>query len=1182
MKRLSLAVGALALVAALSPAGAQETRATLTGHIADPTGATIPGATIVITDTDTGVKTTVTSNSAGNYTVPFLQPGPYKVEVTANGFRSYIHPNLVLQTEQTVTENIQMVVGATSEIVSVSAEAPLVDTADATTGQTLTAEDVMDLPSNGRSPLGFARFEFGVVAKGKHAASQTTPFGNSTADDFSLGGGASASNELLLNGVPNMQDSSRTAGFSPELDSVDAVRVDEFAANAAMGDTSGGTVNITTKAGTNQFHGSANEYYSGSRPFSAKTYFTPTGTSAPSTHFNQFGGFISGPVWIPKIFNGRNKLFFSYAYEGYIGNAPASTTTSVPTQAERSGDFSALLSTTSAGQLYNPYTGVYANNVVTRQPITGNVLANAGLTVSPIAKAYLAYVPLPNTAGKADGENNYFTNDPTTNHYTSQGGRLDYDVTHSDRLSFEAHESNYANAQGNIFHNFLTGTTSRAVLWGGFAEDVHTFNPTLLLDVRLGLSRSENTSAPNSTGTPGTAFGYPGYLGAYSSVTAVPYLSFTDAAGVPSLSGQPGSQAYFDTIQLFASLDKTIGHHSIKIGPDLRYYKNSSFSGSGSNGAFSFATTNSSGTPTVGTPITATSTVAGPGFGGSLALFELGLPTSGSLIINPRYQYNSDYFAGFAQDDWKVASNFTISAGVRFEAETPIVESQNRAVVGFNPSTINASTAPAELAYAASPSSYLPASSFLPTGALSYATPNHRNAYNTPPIYISPRVGFAWSPAASHGTLAIRGGFGIYVNPFNDYSAPQSYGYSATSTYLTNSTNQTNAQPVSSLSDPFNSNVNPIQLPYGSELGVNTNLGSGAIYFAPLRVPYTEKASLDVQKQLGKSWLVEVSGFTTHSVHLSSSLAVSSIPLLPLLAHQNGPNAALTTALNTKITNPFKGNFPSAVTPNGITVPNASSYNTGPTITVAQLLQSNPEYSSVTEQLVPDQNANFNAIMGKVQKRMSYGLQFDVNYEFSRQLGAQSTLNQGQVPQYGETSSDFPQHLTLTLIYQLPFGRGRTFFHDAPLWADEAFGGWQVTSIYQALSGTPIQWGNVNYTGTFSNFNNQPHLASSTTPSFNIAGFDRISGDQPNSYNYRTFPQYLLRSDGNNNFDFSILKNFTIGEHVVVQPRVDAFNALNHVQFNSANVSPTASSFGEVTTQLNSPRQLQGGIHILF
>ena len=1195
---LSLASTALLL--------AQETRATLTGHVADATGARVPGAAITVRNQDTGVVTNAKSNSAGDYNVPFLQPGRYSITITMAGFSTYTHTDLQLQTEQTLNENVTLANGSVEQVVTVSGGTPLVDTADASTGQTLTAEEVMDLPNNGRSPLGFAHLEYGAVAKGKHAASQTRPFDNSTADDFSLGGGASASNELLLNGVPNMQDSSRTAGFSPQLDSVDAIRVDEFAANAAMGDTSGGTVNITTKSGTNQFHGSANEYYSGSRPFQAKTYFTPKGQVAPSTHFNQFGGYIGGPVWVPKLFNGRDKVFFSYAFEGYIGSSPAAVTTSVPTVAERSGDFSALLTTGCAGytidpttgvamcpngkpdpnQLYNPYTP-YSSST-TRQAIRGNVFSAASLSINPISQAYLSLIPQPNYNGastRADGENNYFVNDPSHDNYKSHSGRLDIDITHRDRLSFEAHESKYDKTQSDIFSNALSGTATRVVLWGGFVEDVHTFSPTTTLDLRLGLSRSENTNQPNSTGINPTTFGFPGYLTANSSVLAIPYLSFTDSAPVPSLSGQPGSQAFFDTIQLFASFNKTIGHHTIKLGPDLRWYKNSTFSGSGANGAFSFASTSSSGNPVNGLPISANAATAGPGFGGSLALFELGLPTSGSLTINPRYQYNSDYFAGFLQDDWKVRSNFTISAGIRLEAETSINESQNRVVAGFDPNATNAATVKAKANYASAPIALLPAANFNPTGGLFYATPNNRSAYETPTLYVSPRIGFAWSPEFSHGTLSIRGGAGIYVNPFNDYNAPQAYGFSGTSSYFSNSTNQTNGVVNTSLSDPFNSTLNPIQLPYGSELGPNTNLGGNAIFFAQLHVPYTEKASLDVQKQLGKNWLLEVSGFTTHSVHLSGSLNISAQPLLPLLSRTPAANKTLSTLLATTVTDPFKGLFPGAVTPNGITIPNTTNYNTGK-ITEAQLLQAYPQYSSVTEQLVPDQNANFNAIMGKITKRMSHGLQFDFNYEFSRLLGAQSTLNQGELPAYGETTSDFPQHITLTMIYQLPFGRGRKFFNQSR-WVDEAIGGWEVTTIYQALSGTPIQWGNVNYSGSFSNFHNHPHDASGH-PSFNTAGFHSIlddpnyAADQPDSNNYRTFPQYLLRSDANNNFDFSILKNFTISEHVILQPRVDAFNAFNHVQFAAANVNPTSSSFGVVNSQLNSPRSLQGGVHILF
>jgi hypothetical protein len=1152
----------------------QETRSTLTGHVGDPSGAGIPDAALRITNTDTGVATNAKSNSAGDYTVPFLQPGTYRIDASHAGFKNYTHTGLVLQTEQTVTANITLSLGTVSETVTVEGETPMVDTATASTGQTLTAEEVEDLPSNGRSPLGFAHIEYGAVAKGKHAESQTTPFANSTADDFSLGGGASSSNELTLNGVPNMQDSSRTAGYSPFLDAVDAVHVDEFSANAAMGDSSGGVVNITTKSGTNQFHGSLSEYYAGSRPLTAKPYFTPAGSSAPSTHFNQFGGTIGGPVLIPHVWDGRNKMFFMYAFEGYIGNAPATTITSVPTQAERNGDFSALLGVTTSDQLYNPYSGTYNGKTVTRTMIPGNVFSNAGLTVNPVAQAYLKLMPLPNYNGastKPDGENNYFASDPTTNNYKSNQARIDINVTQDNRLSFEAHRSNYVNGQSNIFFNALTGTTSTVVLWGGFAEDVHTFNPSTNLDVRLGFSRYDTDSSPNSAGISPTTLGFPAYLAANSSSLAIPYLTFTDSASIPSLSANPGNQEYFDTIQLFSSFNKTIGHHTIKIGPDIRSNKDSTFSGSGANGSFTFKSA-------TGDPVTSGSSGAAQAFGSTLALFELGLPTSGTYTINPRFQYNNWYFAGFAQDDWKVLPNLTISMGIRLEHETPVVEGQNRQVVGFNPTATNAATVQAQATYAKYPNAYLPTSAFQPTGGLYYASSSQRNGYFTAPLYASPRVGFAYSPDFSHGTLAIRGGFGIYLNPYNDYNFGQSYGYTASSTYVPS--NLTNQVPTSTLDDPFNSNVNPIVQPYGSSLGLNTNLGSGIIYFANVKVPYVEKGSLDVQKQFGRSWMLEAGYMFAHGVHYSFSNAISSTPLLPYLTHQQTANVALTTALNQPVTNPFKGLFPAATTPNGISVPNTTSLNTSSTISTAAELQAYPQFSSVTQQLVPGQNSNFNALLLRLEKRMSYGLQFNINYEYSRQLGAQSQLNPGGPLWYGETSSDFPQHLSATVIYQLPFGRGRRFMNQSRL-LDEIFGGYEVTSIYEALSGTPISWGNVVYNGNFTGFQNHPHLANGQ-PSFNVADFDRTAADQPNSYNYRTFPAYLLRSDGNNNFSFSVLKNLAIGEHMIIQPRVDAFNALNHAQFSSANVSPTSSSFGLVNSQLNANRQLQGGIHFLF
>ena len=501
MNRLVLA----ALLCFSAVAFGQETRSTLTGHVSDPSGAGIPGAAIQVTNTQTGVVTNAKSNSAGDYTVPFLQPGTYRVDASHAGFIKYTHPGLVLQTEQTVTENVTLCVGAVSETVTVDGATPMVETANASSGQTLTAEEVEDLPSNGRSPLGFARDEYGVVSKGKHSQSQTRPFDNSAADDFSVGGGNSSSNELLLNGVPNMQDSSRLAGYSPQLDSVDAVRVDQFSSDASFGDTAGGVVNITTKSGTNQFHGSISEYYSGSRPLTAKPFYTAPGATVPSTHFNQFGGSIGGPIYIPHVINGHNRAFFEYAFEGYIGTLPATTIGSVPTQAERNGDFSALLAISPTYQLYNPYkvtaTTSGGKTTYTRAAIPGNVFANAGLSINQLAQNYFALFPLPNYSGpstKADGTNNFFSNDPTSNNYKSNAARVDFVITPANRLYGELHRSTSFTNQSNVFHNNATGTSGEVLLWGGSIDDTHTFNSATILTARLGFSRSVNSSNPEA------------------------------------------------------------------------------------------------------------------------------------------------------------------------------------------------------------------------------------------------------------------------------------------------------------------------------------------------------------------------------------------------------------------------------------------------------------------------------------------------------------------------------------------------------------------------------------------------------------------------------------------------------------------------------------------------------------
>ncbi len=1231
------------LVLVGSYAYAQESRGSITGQVTDPTGAAIANAAVTVTSTDTGAIAHVTSTQDGYYTVPGLLPGGYTVQVNVQGFKAFERAGITLQTQQNLTIDIKLAVGATSEQITVSAAPPLIDTGDASVGQVLTTEQVEDLPTNGGTPLGFARIEYGAVVKAKHALGGATPISNSTVDDFSLGGGNSSSNELLLNGVPNMQDSGRTAGYSPQLDSVNEIRVDVFGANVQYGDTSGGTVNITTKSGTNQFHGTASWRYEEvgcsnldgkyvSRAANDCTWMTALpysqavgGTTTPGSHTNQFGGTIGGPIWIPKIFNGRNKLFFFYAYETYRGQPPAATTTtSVPTAAERAGDFAPLLalnSSTKTYNLYNPYTATGTPTNFTRTAIPNNCLGpaattysssdcptNAGLTLSPIALAYLALVPPANYNGAtttADGENNYSTFTPTIQDYRSHMGRIDYNISSRDKIFGVAQRSRYLNQASNYFHDALSGTASDQIMVGGQIDEIHTFSPTLFSDVRGSITRYDNSSDLSSTGISPTTLGFPGYLAQNSTTLAYPRVTFTDQTSPQSWAAEPGSIENFDTLQLLATVTKIYKAHTFVGGTDLRAYKYSYLTPNNADGYFSFSNTK-------GGPVAASNSSNPAYFGSAWAELMLGIPQGGEEDIGVPFQYNSFLNAFFAQDDWKVKRNLTVSIGIRLEHELPVNESQNRITNGFSTTATNEVTAAAESEYAAHPSTLLASSAFLPVGGATYASSSNRYPYHLPPVYYSPRLGITWSPDFTKGKGVVRVGFGIYDNPYNDYNTSQTYGYSATTAYVaTNNTYFTN----NNWSDPFPTSssapaVNPIQQPTGNALGVNANLGAKMVYYSPtIKVPYAERTSVDIQYQIGNTILVNVGYINNHQVHLSYSNTTDFIPILPYLSHSQYfdiPSNNLMTGTTfksggpptTDITNPFKGLT-------GMT----GSYATTGTLHAYQYLQSFPQFnsSSVTEQLIPGSESTYNAFNARVSKLMGHGLTINGVFEWSRLLGTFNQLNPGGALNYGETTSDYPFHFAGYGTYQFPIGRGRQFFSNDNRIVDEAVGGWQISAIYQFLSGTPMSWGNAIYAGSgWKDFANHQHNKTEVIggkPVFNTAAFDTqtcfnggsscqndptIAGYnpsvQPGTYNFRTFPQYLLRQDYTSNWDANVQKDIKGRENTDLQLRLDCFNLLNRPQYNTPNVSPTSSLFGTVTGVYSgtTSRQFQVGAHFSF
>jgi hypothetical protein len=569
-------------------------------------------------------------------------------------------------------------------------------------------------------------------------------------------------------------------------------------------------------------------------------------------------------------------------------------------------------------------------------------------------------------------------------------------------------------------------------------------------------------------------------------------------------------------------------------------------------------------------------------FGSSFASFLLGLPSgssAGEYDINEPTTSNNFYYAFFLQDDWKIKQNLTINLGLRVEHETAIVESNNRMTVGFDPTVVNAVTQAAQAAYAANYSKYpdpkvsIPA--FQPTGGLLFASPSNRSGYSTPTALFSPRIGLAWSPTKFHNKTVFRGGFGIYFNPFNDYYTGPSTGFSQITQVVPTDNNYLRPDTGSAtLSNPFSAS-NPIQQPSGSSLGINTYLGNDISYYTRnVKNAYSIRWSFDIQQQLAKDLMLDIGYIGDHQVNLTYNNALScasktsscgGIPPVQYLSTSATKDQALSTLLDSSVANPFAGLLP------------GTSLN-GSTTNLATLLGPLPEYASVTQQLVPGGYAWFHMFAVRLTKRFSQGLQFNINYEHSRQLET-TQLQPGAPLVYAETSSDFPDHFILTGSYNLPFGKRARFLGNANRFLDAIVGGWVLNAIYLVQSGAPISWGNVLYSGGPLHYDPK-NLAQA----FDVTQFDRNSNDQPNGYNYRTFPNLFnnLRSEGANNADLSLLKNFSLFERLKLQYRFEAFNALNRTQFDAANAGPTAGTFGEITKQANTSRQIQMGLRLTF
>jgi hypothetical protein len=1153
-------------------------QATLRGRVTDGSGAAVPKANIEVKNAATNVAVNTLSDSAGLYTIPFLNPGSYSVTANAAGFKTFQRENLVLSVGDTVQVDVTLELGAVSEKVLVTADAPLLETAKADRGTLVDQKSVAELPLNGRNPFMLAKIVAGVNFNG--AVIYQRPFDNGAIAQWTINGGLYESNEFLLDGSPNnAQAGTNNIAYVPPVDAVQEFKIQTNSYDAQYGHTSGGIVNVSLKSGTNAPHGTVYEF-ARRKAWDANSFQNNAVGAPKGNHYlDQYGGQLAGPVFIPKLYDGRNKTFFLFAYEKYREDTPRPYTLSVPAPEFASGDFSKLVN--GAGQriaIYDPATGQNVNGNWVRQPFPGNVIP--GGRISPIAKNILGYFPGPNTttAGQPYSQSNFYFDAPDKDSFYNEVVKIDQQIGSRNHFAFREIRSNRLE-MGWDGSNAIMGPGESGSLPEVRTNDtlglewVGIVTPQLVVDARVSFARylGEDRGDANA-GFDLTKLGFPSSL-----VNSLPGGAFF---GTYSFSnyfnlGQYPTGDITNTGSFAGSLNWNVKAHSVRAGVDIRdiQYITQNFSTALSLGADPGWTQQNYA-------------MSDPLSGNSIASWLLGTPSSGSSGYNLLGVYQEHYYAPWVQDDWRITNRLTLNLGLRWDFNLPPYERFNRMDRGFDPK-------------AASPLNQLINQQQFPgysvSGGLLFAGVNGqpRGAADTYMKAVQPRFGLAYR---LRDKLVLRGGWGrYYLNPSNTYI--QSSGFN-TSTPLVTS-NDGGRTPISNLiSNPFPSGL---LLPAGASLGANTFVGQGlTVVNTKFILPHMDQFSFGVQYQLGSHSKLDASYVGSRGNNLDATLAINPIPLS--LRKQcdawEGGTASYCQAL---IPNPFYQLAPF----------NGTSYFSSPTLARATLGAPFPQFGGITEAKVNGAQSWYNSMQVTYEIRARSDLTLVTNWTLSKQV-FQNGYNDVQqlVPQRSIYQYDQPQSFKATAVYQLPFGKGRRFVNSSNGLISRLVGGWEANILFSYHSGLPWRLptnfiyvkeaknSNINWSAPVVHVV-QPCVAQwNTNGTITMQSFSVAAGCT--SYNFLSEPLYApaaepafsgqIRTMSAPNVDASLNKTTRITERTSLQFRAEFFNLANTFNFyqQQPNATLTSSSFGTVvpanasSNNSSQPRYLQLSLKFNF
>ncbi|MCL5744537.1 MAG: TonB-dependent receptor, partial [Acidobacteria bacterium] len=1068
---------------------AQVEQATITGTVRDQTGAIVPAVRVTARNVETGVETAGRTNAEGYYRIPYLRIGNYDVIAEADGFKRARVAGINLTVGLIATVDLKLELGAVQNEVTVAATSVQLEEQSSALGSVVSSGQMTELPLLGRNAYSLVALAPGVIPKGGDA-SGVRPI---------ISGGRSNTSGVLLDGAESRNTTTYDIAYSPPLEAVQEFRLFTNNFSAEYGRSGGGVLTAATRSGTNELHGSLYEFFRNDKLNANSWASNRVGLDRNQIRRNEYGVAVGGPVYLPKVYDGRNRTFFFVNWEAVPQRSPANLRSTVPTEAERAGDFSQTL--TNNGTLiriFDPTTtrsdparaGRYIRDV-----FPGNRIPMS--RIDPIARKVLSYYPDPNRATPTE---NFVMSRALRNDTSKLFTRFDQAVGTKHRMfvSF-GHQNNdkFTPPVTLAFPGEGTNGENAGQQTGslmGSVSDTVVFLPELIGQFRSTIVRNTNVTDIRSLGFDITSLGFSDALKSRVQTPMFPLFSITDLTAIgPDRASymnvaqwNSGAQGHFTWVR---------GAHSLKWGTEYTFFAFNVVRPQYSAGYFAFGRTFTQGPD----PTTASSTA-----GNGLATFLLGAPTGGQISDDPSLAASQRNYSWYVQDDWKVLPNLTLNLGIRWDYQTPWTDRYNQ-LAFFDPDYPDPLTGQ--------------------KGLLRFVGQDGVSRYQSDPDKnnFAPRVGLAWRFAPK---TVLRAGYGLFYYPgsggIGGGTGDLGSGFLAqTPVYLGPPVAAPNTPPLgASLASPFQA---------GFYSKPSDLVGSGASsQFRHWITPYNQQWNFNLQRMLPGGMLLEAAymGSRGQRIWINRSMSAVSTQYLTL-----GP------ALDELVPNPYYG----TITTGALSAAKVRR---------SQQLQPFNHYTSVSRIRDAIGDSVYHGMTLRLDKQLERGLRFQVAYTVSKMIddvperfgGRSSFIDPNNLRLSRSLSEwDRPQHLVMNFIYQLPFGAGRQWLQSGL--ASHVIGGWQLSGITTFSKGMPVVItapGNTRLPGVGATAVRSKSGVLDTNQTLDT-WFDTTAFQPAPTYSLgndsRTEPD--LRGPGTKTFDLSVSRIHKIRERVNLQFRAE-------------------------------------------